>query len=142
MNCNEARQALLDAEPAELSGTGDSELARHLAGCAECSALARAVLEDLRVMDTALQQMATTRPARRAAPRQRPVRWLAAGLAVAAVATGVLLVRRQPPRPAGTTVAHATPALPRGVEVDLAASPRPAAVFETADSTITVVWYF
>lgn len=141
MNCSEAREALLEADPAELSGAGSSELARHLAACADCAAMARAILEDMQAMDAALQQLATTPAARRAAPRRRPMRWLAAGVAVAAAVTGVLLVRRQPPR-VPVTVAHATPALPRGVEVDLAASPRQAAVFETADSTITVVWFY
>jgi anti-sigma factor RsiW len=141
MNCTEARELLLDAEPAELDGAGPSELARHLAGCPECAALARVILDDMQAMDAALNRLATTKRPQRAVPRRPAVRWLAAGLAAAAVLTGILLARREPRWP-GTSVANATPGLPRGVEVDLAASTRQAAVFATADSTITVVWFY
>lgn len=142
MNCSEAREALLEAEPAELRGTGAGELARHLATCPACSAMARVIQEDLLAMDAALYRLATAARPRRAAARRLRMRWLVAGLAAAAALSGVLIVRRQSQHLPGATVAHATPAMPRGVEVDLAASPRQAAVFETADSTITVVWFY
>lgn len=45
MTCAEAREAILDADPAELMGTGDGELSRHLGRCSRCRNLAAAVLE-------------------------------------------------------------------------------------------------
>lgn len=44
MKCHEARLALLDAEPYELRGADDGELATHLRGCAVCAADAAAIL--------------------------------------------------------------------------------------------------
>ena len=142
MNCSEAREALLEAEPAELRGGGSTALGRHLTACPDCSALARAILADSLALDTALHHLATAPRPRRAVPRRPLVRWAVAGLAAAAVIATLLLVRRQHEGLPGNAIATATPALPRGIEVDLAATPRQAAVFATADSTITVVWFY
>ena len=140
MTCTEAREALLEAEPAELGGAGTSAVALHLAGCSECAVRARAILAGMQAMDAALVGLASA-PVPRSRRRAPAVRWVALGLAAAAVLAGVLLVRREPGTSLAVPIATAPP-LPRGVEVDLAAAPRSAAVFATADSTITVVWYF
>ncbi|MGH7621497.1 MAG: hypothetical protein ACREMU_04085, partial [Gemmatimonadaceae bacterium] len=47
MNCQEARDAMRDAEPGALAGTVPSTLAAHLAGCAACGALAESLTRDL-----------------------------------------------------------------------------------------------
>jgi len=136
---------MLEAEPAELRGVGTGDLHRHITVCADCATAARLILAGAETMDSVLAAMtaglATPRTARVRRSRPAVRRWLPLGLAAVAVVAGVLLLRREP---AGVPGLRGTPAatLPRAVEVDLAASPRDAAVFATADSTITVVWYF
>src|SRR5688572_13187367 len=45
MNCESARQALLEADPRALSATGGDELSEHVRTCAKCARVA-AVLSD------------------------------------------------------------------------------------------------
>jgi len=75
----------------ELRDTDLERVQAHLAGCEACrTELAR--LETSRVaLDLAM-------PPTAAAPR-RPVRWIAAGLAAAAVLAAVVLANRSPDRP-------------------------------------------
>jgi len=144
MNCVEAHEAILEAEPAALRGEGDGALARHLVECAACRERARRVLSGMAALDRALEAEAGASPVRRKPPARHPIaRRLApwgAGLAAAAALAGLLLVRH-PDAPRGTGVTAVT-RLAAGMEVDLSASTRPAAVFRTADPNITVVWFF
>ena len=140
MTCSQARDALLEAELAELLGEGPSDLAAHVRTCPECAACAGAILGSTRALDGALAALTATAPLKRSAGRPSLRRFLPLGLAAAAAIAALLLARRSsispPPAP------RAAVSLPRGIEVDLSASKRDVAVFQTADSTITVVWYF
>jgi len=142
VNCAEAYEAILEAEPAALRGEGDGDLARHLAACASCRERAGRVLAGLDALDRALAAAGAPAGAPRVLPLRPalPMRLAPWGLAAAAALAGVLLLRYpdQPPRPA--VAAAALPDV--GIEVDLSASTRPAAVIRTADPNITVVWFF
>jgi len=145
MTCAEARDAMLEAEPAVLQAAGPDELGRHLASCAACAALAARILETTRGLDRALAHLteAPAVSARRTPVRARPRgrRRLATwGLAAAAVVATITLVRLRPgPLPPAPAPRAAAPA---GVEVDLASARAGAVVFHTADPTITVVWFY
>jgi hypothetical protein len=118
---------MMIAEPRDLSGAGESELARHIASCAECKQVAFA-------LDASLQRFARL-VARRSARRIAAVAALpiaAAILVIVAVAPHSQLRRRpvvllQSLRPASV------------VSVDVAPGQR-AAVLKTADPTVTLVW--
>jgi hypothetical protein len=139
---------LLEADPEELAGTADSALARHVAGCASCRAIARAIQEDTAALDRYLTDVprgpdvdvilasagypagSSTRVIR--FPRWR--RWSA--LAAAAAVAGLLLGRPDAPMPGSPFVQPDTPPL---VE---AAPDQNVAVMATADPDITVLWFF
>jgi hypothetical protein len=61
--CVEMRERLLEADPAELLGEGDSTVALHVAGCAACTAAARRILRSQQELADALSQLSA-----RAAP--------------------------------------------------------------------------
>ena len=44
MNCELALERMLDADPEELEGRGDSELVGHIQGCGRCQAVAAELL--------------------------------------------------------------------------------------------------
>ncbi len=144
MTCDEARDLLLEAEPEALRGTGTSALALHLAGCAECRAMAVRVLAQQAALDRALTAMAEARLAAPARPARRRWRLATWGLAAAAGLAALLLAR--PDRPDGDGRLAAPPRLasaPAAVDVDVSATPgRNAVVMKTADPTITIVWFF
>jgi hypothetical protein len=54
MRCQEAAELLLEVEPAELAGEGDSRLAEHLRGCGRCAAVGARLLAGERVLGEAL----------------------------------------------------------------------------------------
>jgi hypothetical protein len=127
MNCTEAREAMLVAEPAELRAEGESELAAHLVECDACRSLARALTGDLGRLSSRIRARSTRRALMLAA---LPV---AAVLVVAAT-----IVTRRSDQP---TVA----ALPRSdrpanvVSVDVGVGQQ-ATVIKTADPKTTLVW--
>jgi hypothetical protein len=125
MNCVEAREAMLIAEPAALWGGGDSPLATHIASCSTCSRIAIGFRTDLRQLSMSV--------ARRSSRRIALFTALPAAAAILIVAS--VVVREGPAeRPA---LAAQRPA--RIVSVDVAPGQR-AAVLKTADSSVTVVW--
>lgn len=142
MNCTEAYDAILEADPAVLRGEGTEELAQHLAECAACRERALWVLNGLGALDRALEaESGTTRASRTLRARPPIARRLAPwGLVAAAAAAFVILLRPTgAPRPPDVTaLARSTV----GIDVDISASTRPAAVLRTADPNITVVWFF
>jgi hypothetical protein len=152
MTCDEAREALLEADLAELDGTAATPLAAHVATCAECRHLAERI-----VLGTdALGREREHRPrrpagdaaaaARRDADRIRRVRrrWLAATPALAAAAVAVILLARSwTPGPPSGPFASSPPATPVEPGLPLVAAAAPTvAVFETANPKIVVVWQF
>lgn len=142
MTCTEARELLLEADLDALRGEGPSALARHVAACARCRALAGQVLDEQAALDRVLAHLAErAHPAggvRRTPPAVRVAAW---GLAAAAAVVAAFLGLRARPTAAPEPPA-ALAAPPSAVEVDVSASGRNAVVFRTPDPTITVVWFF
>ncbi|HEX6749868.1 MAG TPA: hypothetical protein VF092_21425 [Longimicrobium sp.] len=149
MDCPTARGLLLEADPAELRGDGDSPLAAHLRECADCRARADAILAGEAELDAALRTLTAPRAGTRVIPlrprRSAAMRFGAAAvpLAAAAVAAGIVLFGR------GTT---STPERPGVITERIARSlfpappvvrPEPgrtATVLKTRDPGITLVW--
>jgi anti-sigma factor RsiW len=149
--CNDLAR-VLDADRAELDGSTDSELARHIADCPLCASAARAIL----AMEGALDRALATHPelddpralvARAleeppAAARRRVPGWVP--LVAAAGAAGLLLLPRAgwgpathdllgPPEAAVVSLGPPDVAAPAGTDF---------AVLRTDDPDITVVWIF
>ena len=54
MNCGAMLEMILEADPTELAGRGDSVLARHLRECGRCRAVAWQILADTRRLELAI----------------------------------------------------------------------------------------
>lgn len=139
MTCAQARKLMLDADIDELTGTVDSPLARHIAGCASCAAVARALMEAYGELDAGLAQLATARSSTGALPfRKRRLVWGALPLAAAAIIALVMVNRENahvPPPP--TMLAKLM--FPEQAVVTPPAG-RQAVVIERPD--LTVVWLY
>jgi hypothetical protein len=107
MSCEEARVALLEAEPDELDVAHDGALAQHLRACASCRAQAARIMSGTSALRTALDHAVAARAGDFAAPRggdpagmragrRRRWRWLGvralAPLAAAAALATILLI--------------------------------------------------
>ncbi|HEV8218600.1 MAG TPA: hypothetical protein VGP95_22275 [Gemmatimonadaceae bacterium] len=125
MTCDDAREAMMTAEPRELLGRGRGALAEHIAGCPVCT-------KNARVLSSALSPLVVTvnrRSHRRAA--------LVVGIpaAAAAVVLGVFIAQ-----PDDDPVVVQRAAIPANVvSVDVKAGQH-ATVFKTSDPKVTVVW--
>lgn len=147
MDCPTARDLLLEADPAELRGEGDSPLAAHLRDCAACRARAQAILAGEAELDAALRSLAAARTGTRVIalwPRHglaRRVGTIAVPLAAAAAAAGVVLLRPAPAgeKPGVTTEKIARALFPRQPVVRPGPG-RSAMVLQTRDPGVTVVW--
>jgi hypothetical protein len=93
MTCAAAQEEMLVAELAELRGEGDTDLAKHIRGCAKCAARAEAIL---RAYGKLGESLAAMKPETTVIPlkKRRPLRWLPLPLAAAAV-VALLLARQQ-----------------------------------------------
>jgi anti-sigma factor RsiW len=95
MNCSEARQRLLEADPEELGGERDSPLSIHILSCPQCRAAAERILahaQGLREMMAAVRPRVPTPEALQRAQwqaRLRTRRRLVVGLAPALAAAGI-----------------------------------------------------
>ncbi len=58
MNCEMARNQMLEADLSELGGEGDGALAQHLRACAQCRERARRILEQTAALKGALERLA------------------------------------------------------------------------------------
>jgi len=148
MDCTTARARLLEAEPRDLRGEGDGDLAAHLRQCAACRARAGAILAGYAELDAALRTLAAPARAADVIPlrprRARLRRWAlpgsAAGLAAAA-AIALLLARPQAPaRPHPTADQIAKAIFPKAPVAR--AEGRSVAVMQTNDPGVTVVWIY
>ncbi|HEU0015224.1 MAG TPA: hypothetical protein VFQ45_16150 [Longimicrobium sp.] len=148
MDCTTARARLLEAEPHDLRGRGDAELAAHLAGCAACRARAEAVLAGYAELDAALRTMASPRHpadviplrARRARVRRWALPGAGASLAAAAV-IALLLARPRAERQPETTADDIARAIfPRSPVAK--AEGKSVAVMHTNDPGVTLVWVY
>ena len=138
MNHEEARNALLIAEPEELRGIGDSPLAQHVRECNACQRAAGVLLEANALLASSFTSATRTQPARRKSGLSSMPTWLP--LPIAAAIAALIIVQpvqeRMLPaaegklsevkRPVPTTVVNAE----RSGDV---------AVFKATDN-ITVVW--
>lgn len=153
-DCAPITDLLLEADPAELRGVGETEVARHVRTCARCAEAAETILGATARLDEAL---ATTRAAvdvdallrraeserQQAGPVEKRTRvlrlpgWRRWGALAAAASVAALLLARsgEPPAPAGARIAVPQPAL----EV---AEGDNVAVIPTNDPDITVLWFF
>jgi len=186
MTCHTMLERMLDAEPGELLGRGETALAVHLRECSRCRAVAQQLLDETGALVNAMARdarlVATVAPPNAGRRRWTRQRALLGGLiAVAGIVVAAFLW--SPPRGVqpGQTTATLAPAarppavvngLPIGAERYPAARPilaeavaatavttspeplaparlivRPpsgvrAAVLQTANPTITVVWLY
>jgi anti-sigma factor RsiW len=145
MNCAAARDMMLEADLAELEGTIESELSRHVRDCAQCAAAARHILaaeRELRhALSNAAPRLAADHAIQRATRRPPPYRraWPAIALAAAATLAALLLGR---PEPIGPGLPSTPP--PRvGSGLAVEAPPgRSVAVFHTDNPNIVVIWFY
>lgn len=143
MACRAVRDALLEADLAELRGERESDVSRHLAGCADCRAAATRILqaegallhEPRRPIEAVLA--AARAEAGRRAMRRRAWRRLTPLAAAAGLGALLWVARREPPLPAPAPDTRPTPT----VTVEAPAG-RNVAVLETGNANIVVFWFF
>jgi len=126
MNCTEARETMLVAEPGELRSEGESALSGHLRECDACRSLAHTLAGDLHRLSSRIR----TR-------RRRRTLMLALPIAAALVVTVAVKAKR-----ADQSTVAALPHADRPasvVSVDVAVGQR-ATVIKTADPKTTLVW--
>jgi hypothetical protein len=139
--CTRQRTALLTADPDELRGIGDSELARHIRECGRCASDAQRILGTTAMLAARLDSSARISKNRAAAKSDAlPVWW---ALPIAAVLASVLIGGQRwrdrdlevVPR-VGTLQRME---LPVDVPVVNVPADRNVAVFRTTEN-VTVVW--
>jgi hypothetical protein len=160
MRCRDALRALLEAEPQELRGEGESAVAAHVRMCPECGMAADALLageeslaETLRGQAPPLDVKSVLERARSAdeesvrlpfpppsRPRWRSAAWKSVVPLAAAAATAFLLLTRDGGIPPVTPVSE--PAVITTAQVLEAPEGKNVAVLETQNPAIAVVWFF
>jgi hypothetical protein len=151
MNCSTAADMMMEADPQELSGEGDSDLASHLEGCSSCRAMAEQLIDghlslamglDARMPRLSVEDALHAAERRASALRRRNAR-LQIGAPLAAAAGFVALVllehgSQAVEEPVQTTVVKSMPGL------DVTGPPgKDIAVFKVLDRPdIVVVWFF
>ena len=147
MDCAAARALLLEADPAELRGEGDSPLAAHLRACAFCREDADAILAGEAELDAALRALATPSADPKVIPLQ-PRRGMRIGpalgslAALAAAVAAVMLARPHAAPPRGATAEQIARLMFPAPPVARAADGRSVAVLKTSDPGVTVVWVY
>ncbi|MBI4546125.1 MAG: hypothetical protein HY703_13075 [Gemmatimonadetes bacterium] len=153
MKCESALDQLLEAEPAELRGEGDSDLAAHVRACPRCRAVTeRLLLEQdslgqlltsLRPARDAEQALARTLDAARAPQLARGLRtWAALPLAAAAALAALLLLRRQDAGQLAEPLLQAAAARREPPPMVAAPPGKGVIVFHTGNPDIAVIWFF
>ena len=165
--CSEFRAMILEAEPPELRAEGDGPLAVHLRGCPDCARAAALVLQETAQLEEYLGDtpafdvdailkragfpagVSETIAPRPAMPREgdppsfRSFRgqrlWVP--LAAAAAIAALLLMRGSETPRAGVSVAASTTLHAAAPLVEPVAG-QDAAIMQTDDPDITVVWLF
>lgn len=152
MNCELAFERMLEADPEELGGRGDSELAAHIAQCSRCRAVATEILAGqdslaagIRHVETMGDVDAMLPAIRRAAARRMKRRMLARFAVPLAVAAALALLVVGDREPAALDI---DPSVQLGrsrlrAEQTVRLSPNTnAIVFKTSNPKITVVWFY
>ncbi len=152
MNCELAFERMLEADPEELAGQRDSELAAHIAQCSRCGAVAAEIIAGQNLLAEGIKQVETMGdvdamlPAIRRATARRTKRWRLARTAVplAAAAAFVLLVlgdREPQVLDTDPSVQLATSRPQHEQTVRLSPNTN-AVLFKTSNPKITVVWFY
>lgn len=149
IKCDNAFEQMLEADPAELSGRSDSELAGHVKACPRCQAVAGELLAGQLQLANVLGELgpkadvsealsAAQMRWQRTLRRERAWRW--APLAAAAAVAAAMLIQSLP---SGGMMEGEVAAAPAAVEplVESAAS-QSVMVFETRDRSATVIWFY
>jgi hypothetical protein len=146
--CRERLDAMLEADPHELAGEGESALAVHVRSCSGCRDAAQAILDATARLDAVLDapgrapdiEAILTRARLRVTPSppatRRPAarRWVA--LAAAGIAAIMVIGRREPAPPESTPPRLVTPPLVEVVDdADIVLIP-------TGNPDITILWFF
>lgn len=171
MSCTEIRERLLEAELDELAGESDTPVGRHVRSCPACGAVARTLLAETRALGAALDSLAPSRdgvaPAGHVAgsrsslaagpvpsvvrerggspvprSRGRVRRW--APLAAAAGLAGLIAIGWGEDRPLGdpsTPLDRVEAPVGERFAIEVPDDGR-LAVFDTADPSIKVVWFY
>lgn len=160
--CADFRAMILEAEPMDLRGEGDTELAVHVRGCPACARVAALVLDETARLDAylgdtpvldveavlaraALPAEAPEAVAHRTLPVSKaysfPGRRILVPLAAAAALAALLLMRGQEIRSPATSIAS-SPAEPAVAPLVEPIAGQGAAIMQTDDPEITVVWLF
>ena len=149
MDCAAARALLLEADPAELRGEGESPLAAHLRACADCRSRAETILAGEAELDAALRTLARPSAEPRVIPLRPRQRWggrtvpaAATFAALAAAVAGLMLVRPHAPPPRGATAEQIAQLMYPAPPVARAEAGQSVAVLKTSDPGVTVVWVY
>ncbi|MGD2215340.1 MAG: hypothetical protein PVJ64_01235 [Gemmatimonadales bacterium] len=149
IDCKAALERLLEADPAELGGQGDSELAAHLKECERCTAVAARLLAGQQELAAELSELgprtgveealSKARARSRQVARRRNAWRVAAPLAAAAAVAALLLVGSPDERMPGELVSLPAPRIEPVVEMAVAQN---VMVFETEDQSAKVIWFY
>lgn len=149
LNCAEARERLLVADPEELRDRSRTTLGRHLAGCEPCAARAASILRGQRDLDDALSRIVAeaTSGAPDISPRRRRLLTPRVALPLAAAAAVLLMIAGERWAWGGDDAELPTPeqvAATQREPIPFVTPPedRNVAVFDTGNPRITVVWMF
>ena len=129
MNCTEAREAMLVAEPVEFRAGGGSELAAHVGECEPCRSLACALAADFDRLSSRI----------RARSRRRTLMLAALPIAAAVVAAVTVMTKRADQPTVALQPRTDRPASVVSIEVGVG---QQATVIKTADPKTTLVWIF
>jgi hypothetical protein len=154
MNCRDAYELLLEAEPADLRGAGDTSLTMHLRSCDRCAARAARILGAQANLAAQLSARRPETPADSAVERaaagaqhrraRRRLLWRAGPALAAATLAGVLAWRNQgadgrSPTDLGEERQPTSAEPPILVQ---APPDRDVMIFETTNPNIVVVWLY
>jgi hypothetical protein len=129
MNCTEAREAMLVAEPVEFHAEsgGGSELGAHVGECDVCRSLAQALAGDLDRLSSRI----------RARSRRRTLMLAALPIAAVVVATVTVMTKRADQPAVAVQPRTDRPASVVSIEIGVG---QQATVIKTTDPKTTLVW--
>lgn len=150
ISCEVALDRLLEADPAELAGRGETELTAHVRECPRCQAVAARLQEGQEELGRALSELRPRAGVEEAlilarARRRRMLKWRkawrwAAPVAGAAVLAGVFLLRSPDTgRMPGEIVPLPVKRIEPLVDAPLAQN---VMVFEREDRSVRVIWFY
>lgn len=149
INCDAAYERLLQADPVELAGRSDSELASHVRTCPRCEAVAEQLLAGQVQLANALAELgprtdvgdalSAVRARRRAVSKWELVRGWAPIAAAAAIAAMMVLQSVGGGAMMEGEVAPLRAAIEPLVE---APATQNVMVFETSDKAAKVIWFY